>query len=144
MVPGEPATSIECPAAVRRPGGDIPHHGPLERLATRSISLATADLAEAEPQQVEADHLCYQYDGLVRALTHRREALSLMRHLEGRLDLADGAAALAQRPVVLISRPGQPVEDQTGGSGTRPTAGPGLRFEIRCYLATEGAPDAEQ
>ena len=186
-------------------------------LATRSISLATADLAEAEPQQVEADHLCYQYDGLVRALTHRREALSLMQHLEGRLDLAsvlaelsaliDGPVAMesleviaeeasgpspsgdspAARPAnvgalvrgtvrfqvvmkglaqdaqavaatlkametsayfrqvtLVISRPGQPVEDQTGGSGTRPTAGPGLRFEIRCYLATEGAPDAEQ
>jgi len=183
-------------------------------MATRSISLATADLAEAEPKQIEADRLCYQYDCLVRALTHHREALDLMQDLEGRLDLASvlaelsalidgpvamesleviterasgpspsGAASAAEpanagtplggtvrfqvvmkglaqdapavaatlkameasayfRQVTLvISRPLQSVEDRTDASGSRPTAGPGLRFEIRCHLATD-LPDA--
>jgi len=75
-------------------------------MATRSISLATADLAGAEPQRIVAERICYQYDELLRQVTHRRQGLRLLQDLEGGFDLASVLAelsALIDGPVVLES-----------------------------------------
>ena len=63
--------------------------------ATRSASLARAELSRDEPQAREAERICYQFDHLVRQMQDCREGLHQMRALEGQLDLAAVLAELS-------------------------------------------------
>ena len=73
-------------------------------VATRSISLATVDLADAEPRKAEAERICNQFDHDVRQLAERQQGLHRFQDLESRPDVASILAevsALIGEKVVL-------------------------------------------
>ena len=73
-------------------------------LATRSIALATASLADAEPQRIKAEQVCYAFDQWADQLVQRQQSLRLLQAMEGQLDMASVLAelsALIDDPVTL-------------------------------------------
>lgn len=110
-------------------------------LAMRSISLASAELAAAEPQRTEAERVCYEFDHLVQQLIDRRQELAGHQDMECRVDVASVLAELsaviddrvALESLSVVSEPvaaGSASGPRSGAPAVDPLAGTRGRIQI--------------